>query len=126
MKNEQGFSLIEVMVSVIMLGIFLTGLVPFVLGQSGFNSQSERRTEAAMAAQIVMDEYRLEDPRYMPSTGSVGPIEVQLGDRTFDVVTQFCSQSSFCINNNIRHLRVSVIYHGDVLYTGETVFTKLR
>ncbi|MCC6220931.1 MAG: type II secretion system protein [Deltaproteobacteria bacterium] len=126
MKSEQGSSLLEVMVSISILGLVMAGIMPAFVYHTRFNTQSELRTDAIMAAQFVLDQIRLQDPNTLPTSGSTGPTGVNIGDRLFNVTNYYCEDADYCASANNRHIRVEAAYNNSVIYDVETVFTQLR
>jgi prepilin-type N-terminal cleavage/methylation domain-containing protein len=57
-RNHAGFSLIEVMVAILILGIALTGLVHGITTALSSNKESELQTVAALFAQGKIEELR--------------------------------------------------------------------
>ena len=123
--KSRGFTLLEVLVALSILGIVSAGLVPNFIRQLKFNTQSEVRAEAIEAAVRVLDLLRLADPTGLPSSGSSDQAIVSIGDRDFGVTTAYCPETTYCTSNT-RHLRVLVAYKNDQVYTVDTVFTKLK
>lgn len=124
--NHRGFTLIEVMIAVAIFGLVIAGMAPAFAAHIRFNTESELRSNAIAAAQHTLDELRFEDVTSMPSSGSVGPTNVVVGDKTFQVVRTFCGTASYCTSNRIRHIRVEVSYRERVIYGIETVYTDLE
>ncbi len=124
--REKGFSMLEVLISMIIFGIVLAGAAPAFIAYLKLNTLSELRSGAAVAGQLKLDELRFEDPTSLPNSGSVGPETITVGDRTYDVTTSYCDEASYCITNNNRHITIDVEYNGTNQYSIQTVFTKLR
>ena len=126
MQCNKGFTLLEVLFSLAIFTIVIAGIPNFFNTQAQLNERSEIRTEAIAAAKIQLDALRLEDPASLPSSGSDDPIEIEIDNKTFDVITHYCENASFCDTNRNRHIRIEVEYKDEVRYEVETVFTQLR
>lgn len=123
-KREQGFSMIEVVMSIGLLSIVLAGMTNVYIDQLKHNTRTELRTGAINAAEQRMDDLREQNPSLLPSSG-YATTTVDAGKRSYSVVTRYCSTPSYCTTNT-RHIRLEVSYNGQLLYEVETVFTKLR
>ncbi len=126
MRNEQGFTLIEVMIAMIIYLLILASMLPVFVSFTRLNTLTEIRTEAASAGAFVLDQLRLLDPITMPASGSDPAENIVVGTRTYSVVTSYCSDVTYCNTNNNRHILIQASYKGQVFYEVETVFTQLR
>ncbi len=125
MRQTRGIGLIEVLVAIAILAVVLAAVVPSFLFYLRTNTKSETRTQAVAAAQVVLEDLRLQDPTLLPSSGSTTR-SVTIAGRSFNVVTTFCPTGSTLCSANARHVRVEVLYKGKKVYEVETVYTKLR
>jgi prepilin-type N-terminal cleavage/methylation domain-containing protein len=123
--NERGFTLLEALISLAILGIVLVALVPTFQTFLNANTLSEERSNAVAAAQRVMEVLRHQDPASLPSSGSSAIQAVSVGEHEYEVVTHYCQESKYC-GTDIRHIVVEVSFAAKVVYTVETVFTRLR
>jgi prepilin-type N-terminal cleavage/methylation domain-containing protein len=126
MSENKGFTLIEVLVALVFFSIAMVGFQKSFIGIMKYNLNAEKETEAAAAAQTVLDELRTEDVKLMPSSGTASPEEIKVGKRFYEVVVKYCSDPSFCVGDNNRHLLVKVVHEGKEIYEVATVFTKLN
>ena len=126
MKKEAGFTLLEVMISMLVFAVVMAGMGPAFIAQIRHNTQSEIRTEAMGAAQIRLDQLRLAAPSTLPASGSSAPLDVAVGSRTYRVVSSFCENATFCTSVNNRHITVRVTYNDDQVFETQTVYTQLR
>ncbi len=125
MKSSRGFTLLEVLVSICIMGVVLASMVPAFHSHIKVNNRMEIRSGAMAAAQQILDDMRSQDPAGFPSSGS-DPIEyVTAGERTFDVTVSYCTNVSYCPSDTTKHIRVEVDYLGEMVYAVETVFTQL-
>jgi prepilin-type N-terminal cleavage/methylation domain-containing protein len=125
MRDDAGFSLMEVLMSMVLLGVVGAGLAPGMLMNVKAITRNELRSESIAAAQQVLDDLRTEDPTTLPSTGDT-EATASINGRTFDITTYYCLESTICDSGNSRHLTVEVRYKNERIYGVETVFTQLR
>jgi prepilin-type N-terminal cleavage/methylation domain-containing protein len=123
--NDKGFTLIESLVALAILGITLAALVPAFQSFLDANSVSEQRSNALAAGQQAMEALRHVDPASLPTSGSSSPQIVTVGEHEFEVVTTYCLDSSYC-GTGTRHITMDVAFAGKDIYTLETVFTRLH
>ena len=123
--NDRGFTLLESLVAVAILGVVMAAIAPTFFTYLDANTMSEERTGALAAAQETMEQLRHLDPTSMPDTGS-SPLQiVSVGKRDFEVQTHFCTANQFC-GEDSRHLLIEVSYGGRTVYSVESVFTALN
>ena len=124
--SQRGFSLIESMWALLVLGLGLSAMSPAMLKFSEHNRQKELTTYAIQAAQIHLDELRLSDVETLPSSGQHGPEQITVGPHTFDVLTSYCEDASFCPTAYSRHITVEVEFNDKRVFKTQTVYTRLR
>ena len=78
--NERGFSLVEVMLAVALVGTVLLGVLPALMVCKDTNTRNELRSGAAAAAQSVIEAHRKADPETLPATGSTALQVITVGD----------------------------------------------
>jgi len=123
--NERGFTLMEVLLALALVGTVVLGVVPAFIACKDSNSRNEVRSAAAAAGQAVLEAHRRLDPAAFPSSGSSATEVVTVGRRDFEVITYYCVEPTWC-DTQSRHLLVEVGFGNEVVFTVETVFTKLR
>ena len=123
--NEKGFTVVEALISIFLLGVVLAGILPGLLTFLDTNTLSEEKSDAVAAAQVVLERLRLEDPATLPSSGSSSPQIVDVGGHEFEVVNHYCTVSEYC-GTDSRHIRVEVFYGGETLFEIESVYTQLQ
>ena len=123
--NEHGFTLLESLVAVAILGIVLAAIAPTFFTFMDVNTLTEERSGALAAAQETMEQLRQLDPTTLPDTGSSPLQVVTVGQRDFEVLTHFCTANQFC-GDDSRHLLIEVSYGGRTVYSVESVFTALN
>ena len=126
MRQDRGFTLIEVMVALLIFGLVSAGVAPVFVDFLKHNTASVRKTEAIEAAQIRLEELRQMNIDAIPTTGTVGPNNITVNGKTYAVYTTYCANSTYCVSANNRHLTVEVFYNSESLFTAETVYTKLK
>lgn len=126
MRGEQGFSILEVLVSVGIFSVFALAVAQTFVYQMKTNSGSEIRSQAVQAAQLVFDRMRTEDASAMPTTGSSAPETVTVDGRPFVVTVSYCKIAAYCTTTTIRHLRAEVSYLNKKRYEVDTVYAQLR
>lgn len=125
MSDARGFTLLEALVALAIMGIALAGLVPAFQAFLDANSASEERSNAVAAAQQVMEMLRQQDPASLPSSGTSAVETIQVGDHEYEVVATYCAQTTYC-SSAARHILLEVSFAGNAVYEVETVFTQLR
>ena len=122
---SRGFTLVEALFAMAILGVALTSILPSFLTYLDTNSLSEERSDAVAAAQLVMEERREADPASLPSSGSSAVRYVPVGTREFEVVTTYCQDASLC-GADRRHVVVEVSFGGNAIYDVSSVFARVR
>jgi prepilin-type N-terminal cleavage/methylation domain-containing protein len=123
--NEKGFTLLEALVSLGILGITLVAMLPAFQSFMDANSVSEERSNAVAAAQVVIESLRHKDPASLPASGSSPVQAVTVGQHEYEILTHYCQNPSYC-DADSRHIVVEVSFAGKDVYTVETVFTRLH
>lgn len=123
--NSKGFTVVEALLAVALLGIVLTGVLPGFLTFLDSNTFSESASDAVAAGQVMLERLRLQDPSALPTSGKTSPEVVLVGNREYEVTNTYCLVSSYC-GTDSRHVRVEVNYGGDTLFVVESVFTRLQ
>jgi prepilin-type N-terminal cleavage/methylation domain-containing protein len=124
-STERGFTLIESLLAIAILGIALVGMLPSMLTFADSNLRAEERSEAVAIAQEVMEALRQQPTETLLDTGDATVEIFLMGEREYEVEQHFCSIESYCSDNS-RHVVVEVTYGGETVYELETVFTALR
>jgi prepilin-type N-terminal cleavage/methylation domain-containing protein len=124
MKTQKGFSLIEVLVSLVIIMTVSTGVFHSLLSNLKHTRDTFYRTQAMHAAHEYLDIVRMQDPLSIQSSGSATST-IEVGNRTFQIVATFCGNADYC-GLNTRHIAVEVLYKGESRFSVETVYTKLR
>ena len=124
MKQQKGFTLVEILVSLVIVGIVTAGMSPVFAAMIQQNNKAELKSGAIEATQRQIDEFRLLDPATLPSSGYT-TANITIGGRAFAVKTTYCSPSTYCTAVT-RHLTFSTSYRGTAYYATQTVLTQLR
>lgn len=124
--ESAGFSLLEVLISMVLFCLVALGTAPVFINQVKQNVISEHRSGAIAAATQVLDHYRTVDvvAGDFPSSGTESE-DVEIEGRTYLVTVAFCLKEEFC-GANARHLLATVQFNEELIYEVETVYTKLR
>lgn len=123
--NERGFTLLESLVALAILGIALAGVMPVFQGFFDVNNATERRSNSVAAAQEVMEALRQVDPAALPTSGSSPVQTVTVGDHDYEILVRYCTRNEYC-NSRSRQIELEVSYAGKTVYDVETVYTRLR
>jgi len=119
-----GFSLIEAIIAIAIVGVVLTALVPAFVGNLRINTDSEARSGAVAAAQTVLDQFRVRPKSDWPTPGAT--VSVDSHGRSYDVRVTY---QTFCQNDTCysgaESIDLEVSYGGRIRYTVSTVFTVL-
>ena len=73
-KNQKGFTVVEALLGVFLLGIVLTGVLPGFVAFLDSNTFSEQASDSVAAAQQMLERLRLQDPSSMPASGADQPV----------------------------------------------------
>lgn len=124
-RNEKGFSVIEALMGIFLLGIVLTGVLPAFLSFLDANTYSEQASDSVSAAQQMLERLRLQDPASMPTSGADSAVIIPVGGREYEVINSYCVNPAFC-GAGSRHITVEVNYGGEPRFVVESVFTRLQ
>ena len=123
--NERGTTLIETIFAIALLGLAVSGIMSAFMSLVEASSNSEERSMAIPASQQVLESLRLQDPEFMPTSGSFAPQIVPVGSRQFQAIVSYCANNTYCTTTS-RHVTVDLYLDGVKVYDVETVFTKLE
>jgi prepilin-type N-terminal cleavage/methylation domain-containing protein len=122
---RSGFTIIEAVVSIAVLGIVVAFLVPAFIGNLQTNTTVEERQQAITIARSTMERIRRVDPGGLPISGTDPATNVTLGSRQYSVTTTYCGISSLC-SASARYVEVEVSLNGREVYAIETIYTQLE
>lgn len=124
-RVSSGFSLIEAIIAVSLLGIALAAIVPSFVSYAGVNRDSEIKTQALAVAQEVFDELRWTGTfSNWPASGTLRQISRE--GRTFDAVITWCTSELELCDTNIRHVQVEVRFNDRTYFTAQTAYTQFE
>jgi type II secretory pathway pseudopilin PulG len=109
-----------------MFSVVFAVMSPAFVSQLKNNRISQLRMEAIQAANTIIDQKRLIDPTTMPSSGSDAAITVPVNNHNYSVVVSYCTVSTYCSSNTVRHLELTVSLNNENVFSTETVFTQLN
>lgn len=124
LSSERGVTMMEMLVSVMLFGVVSLGVCKAFIFNLRFNTLSEQRTDAIMAAQQRLDVLRLQDPATMPSSGTQTQ-NTTIGRFTFEVRTIYCSPNTYCTTNS-RFISIQVLKNNQQVYNVDSVYSQLR
>ncbi|ULH14155.1 type II secretion system GspH family protein (plasmid) [Deinococcus sp. KNUC1210] len=124
-RSVQGFTLIEMLVALMILGVLMSVVITAITGNTSLNTQTELRSQAAVAAEQILDIARTKDPANMPTSGSEAAVSVLVGGHTFLVTLSYCTTATYC-TGTARQLLSQASYASKVLFRVETVFTSVN
>ena len=122
-RRSQGFTLVEMLVALLILGLLLSVVLTAIASNTSLNSQTELRSQAAVAAQRLLDEQRNQSA--WKASGSDPAVDVAVGGHTFQVTLSYCTNPSYC-TDTARQIVSQASYNNKVLFSVETVFTSIN
>ena len=129
--EQAGTTLMEVLVSISLLGIVTTVFITSSISMSRMLSNAETKSQAVLAAQEVLESLRQEKTSNMPSSLTVAsPVDINFNGRIYQVTITYCEDSQYCMSNastgllGSRHIKAEVSYNNKSFYEIETVFTE--
>jgi len=123
--KDSGFTLIEALVALAILGIAMVSVLPAFQTYVDANKLSEEHSNALAAGQTVMEALRQVRPSTLPSSGSSATQTVHAGDHDYEVVAHYCRETAYCSSTS-RHIVLEVSFAGETIYELETVYTRLN
>lgn len=123
-RNQQGFTLLEVLISLSILAIALSSLMPVFASLSKFNTKMDFKTKAIAAGQERLEAIRESDHATIPTSGTVDTNHVVDGTPLI-AKTTYCKTSSFCTGDN-KHIFVEIMHNGNKIHELETVFANFE
>ncbi|NMC64061.1 MAG: hypothetical protein GYA55_12935 [SAR324 cluster bacterium] len=124
--TQKAFTLIELLVSLLLFEVVAAVSVAEVASYLKSSRENQLRTEAAAAAQIVLEELRASDPASLPKSGSSEVQNITVGEHIFQVVLSYCVKPEFCTGGSIRQIHVSVSLKSRIWYEVDSAFVQLR
>lgn len=122
LRSRGGFTMVEAIVALALLGIMLTALLPSFVQNIQVNTQSELRTDAVAVAQVEMD--RLRAVGAWPATGTKRTVTTELATYETELTYALYCRDGTCFQG-ARRVQVEVRHNGRRLYQATTVFTSL-
>ena len=142
-NKEQGFSIIEMLVALVILGVALTSILPVFINYANINRRTAIRAEAISVAEQVMDGLRqrnFSDWKAFSKSVQDNGIQIVTGEegndgdngRTYIPTVEWCKPNVFdlCKGDNAaeddqqRHVRVTVSLNGQAQYSVTTVYVQ--
>lgn len=123
-SSGAGFTLIEMLVAVAIIGIVLAAIVPAFVNYLRINTDNEIRSGAVAASQTILDQFRVRPKSDWPASGTTVTVPSQFGDLDVRVEHQAFCQEGTCYTGAER-ISLEVSHRDRVRYTVSTVFTAL-
>ncbi|WP_407543697.1 type II secretion system protein (plasmid) [Deinococcus radiomollis] len=120
--RDQGFTLVEVIVAMLIFVIAITLVVPAFTSFLSLNSGNEKQTQAVRAAQQVLDRIRLQDPANLTTNPPAQTVTV--GGYPYQVAVAYCYTAAYC-DSGSKDVEVEVSDNGKLLFSAETVYTQI-
>lgn len=121
--TQKGFTLVEALISLAILGIVLAGLVPAFTHYARLNTDSELRSSAVAVAQQVMEELRQLELSRWPDSEETWSLD--MGDRNFEVLIEHDDWDDDG-ESSAKEVYLQVSHNDRMLYEVETVYTQLN
>lgn len=130
--SEQGLTLVESVVSLLIFFVALAGIVPIFLNSALATINNEKKTAAVAISGQILDELRQFDTADLPSSNTVTSLpsgtsiaNVSYMGKTYNPTITYCQNTTYC-DANSRHIKIQVSHNGQSIYEAETVFTRLE
>lgn len=123
--HEGGFTLLEVLAALLLLGLALAALLSATLANTGLNSRVDRAAEA-----VRISEERLEGYRYVGGYGALRTNKTETETRrgqNYTVVTTFCpsdAPTEMPCSGSAVYIRLEVKDGPRLLHRAETYYTE--
>jgi type II secretory pathway pseudopilin PulG len=136
-SSEQGMTLIETIVAMLIFFIALTALIPLFMTYRLATVQNEIKLGAVAVSQRVMDEVRQVDVASLPNSGSrslpgsslytggTSITSLPYAGKNYSATVTYCQTTTYC-DANSRQVQVQVSYGGRSIYQIETIYTRLE
>lgn len=119
-RTTQGFTLVEAMLALAVIGIVVSSLVPGITGMLTVNNGERIRRDAVSAARTTVQALVASGIPTLPMK-DLQVRRLTLNGRNYDVTVTYCSNPTFCAPATSRHLKLEVNENGRRLYSVETV-----
>lgn len=119
---KSGFSLIEALFAMTLIGIVIASIAPVFASYTNVNRQTEIRSDATLVGERLLDDLRQIDIGNWPDSSTVR--QTTISGRTFDATLTYQLFDSN-ISSNLTQVRVEVTFNGTTYFTAQTVFTNL-
>ena len=128
-KQDQGFTLMEAMVSLLVLFAIMAGLVPTFMSYRLNTINNDIKTGAIALSQQILDELRQdENVDTWPDTGTLTTLpsgtaidSLTYSGRSYNAQLTYCSDSARC-NDSTRQVTIEISHNDSSIYTIESVY----
>ncbi|SMB77727.1 type IV pilus modification PilV family protein [Deinococcus hopiensis] len=124
MKLSQGFTLIEAIVSLLILGVIMSAFVPIFLNNLKMNTESERISQATSAIESFFDKLRTAPVNKIPTSG-VGQEDISVNGVIYKIEATYCRNASLCTDNS-RMVTAKALFNNRSIASAETIFTEVN
>lgn len=124
MNRVEGFTLIETLVTIVVVTIGIMGVLALMSGVFNINQRADTQGQAVQLAQLEFDTLKRTALSKVPATGTVDRT-VNYSGRDFTVRQRYCVTAAYCIGDQ-RSVQMDILLNNTVMFTGETVLTELR
>lgn len=123
--RADGFSLLEALIGVSLLGIVTSAVLPALTGTLTSNAIDRQRRDAVSVARATLQDLDAKGVPTLPMKGTDRQ-RTERNGRTYTVDVTYCQTQTYCVLDTSRHVRLEVSHHGKTLYSAETVLAKVR
>lgn len=124
-NDVEGFTLIEVLVALLILGVALMFLLSALLGNTNLNTKIDRKAEAIRVSEGILENYR-QSSDYGGLRTDTSQTVTRRGTN-YAVDTDFCpddAPSTMACTTTSVYIRLKVKYDGKVLHQADTYYTE--
>ncbi|MVN88173.1 prepilin-type N-terminal cleavage/methylation domain-containing protein [Deinococcus sp. HMF7620] len=129
-STQAGFTIIELLIALAILGIAMTTVMSALLANTSLNTKMERQANAVRISEQTLEAYRQRTDYAALQKNDLSDT-VTMNGQSYTVVTDFCpndlttaTKTALPCNNTSVYIRVEVKYGTTILHRAETYFTQ--